>query len=85
MSSTMSPGSRIGGEGLWPRIKRGLRRIGQVQAALLLSLIYVLIWVPAGLVTKAAVDWLRWRAPSRSNWWPRAERINTPTHVHESF
>lgn len=93
----MSPGSeRDGGAHavLKPRASRmprraswqaSMRRIGQFQSALLLSALYLVCWVPAGLLTRLFADWLRWRAPDRSSWWPRDPRVNHPSHVNEPF
>jgi hypothetical protein len=62
-----------------------LHRVGQFQAAVVLSLIYLVCWVPVGLLSRGLADWLRWRAPARSNWWPRPARVNEPAHVREPF
>jgi len=66
-------------------LQRVLHRVGQFQAAVLLSLIYLVCWVPVGMLSRLRADWLRRRAPAGSAWRPRAERINQPDHVHQSF
>ena len=62
-----------------------LRRIGQFQSALLLSLLYLLLWVPVGLLCRVFSDWLHLRTPQRTNWWARPARVNDPAHVREPF
>jgi hypothetical protein len=66
-------------------LRRILHRIGEWQAALLLSLIYVACWMPVGILSRLAADWLRRRAPARSNWWERPPRINRLDHVRDPF
>ena len=66
-------------------LRQLLHRIGQFQAAVLLSFIYLVCWVPVGMLSRLMADWLRRRAPAGSTWQPRAERINHPDHVHQSF
>ena len=70
---------------LWERLRRGLRRVGEFQSALLLFLLYLVCWLPVGLVSRVAADWLHRRMPERSNWWPRDQRMNQPAHVKEPF
>jgi hypothetical protein len=70
---------------LWEVLRRGLRRVGEFQSALLLSLFYLVCWVPVGLMSRVAADWLHRRMPERSNWWPRDRRMNQPAHVKEPF
>ena len=67
------------------RLKRLLYRIGQFQSAVLLTVFYFLLWVPVGLLSQVLADWLRKRAPERSNWQARAERINLPESLREPF
>ena len=69
----------------WVRVERGLRRVGEFQAVVLLSLIYLVCWAPVGMLSRMMADWLRWRAPAGSNWRPRAARLNEPNHVREPF
>ena len=69
----------------WQQLKPVFHAIGRVQSALVLSLVYALFWVPAGLMTRLLADWLHWREPKHSNWVARAQRINEPSHVHEPF
>ena len=66
-------------------VRQLLHRIGQFQSAVLLSLIYLVCWVPAGMLSRVMADWLRWRAPAGSNWRSRAARLNEPNHVREPF
>ncbi len=69
----------------WESLRSFLHRIGKFQSALLLSLLYLVCWVPVGLVSRVAADWLHHRMPGRSNWWPRDRRVNQPAHVKEPF
>ena len=79
------PEASAGRAGWRQRGARLLRRLGHAQSTLLLTLVYGLCWLPAGLVTQLAADWLRRRAPRSTNWYPRATRLNDPTHVHQQF
>ena len=53
--------------------------------ALLLTLIYFLVWVPAGLLSRLLADWLRRRPPVKTNWQARPERVNRPETLREPF
>ncbi|MBI3333297.1 MAG: hypothetical protein HYZ93_04325 [Candidatus Omnitrophica bacterium] len=66
-------------------VRRFFRRLGELQAALLLSLLYLLLWIPAGLLSRLLADWLRRRPPSGSSWWPRRPRVNDPAHLRDPF
>ena len=67
-------------------LKGLLRRIGAWQSALLLSVMYVVAWIPVGWATiLLGADWFRRRAPAGSAWRPRDPRVNDPRHVTEPF
>ena len=53
--------------------------------ALLLTLIYFLVWVPAGLLSRLLADWLRLRPPAKTNWQARPDRVNRPETLREPF
>lgn len=66
--------------------KRLFHRIGQIQAMLLLSLLYLVLWFPVGLIVRMMkVDWLQRKAPPETCWWPRSERVNRPETLREAF
>ena len=71
--------------GWWSSIKRLLARIGHFQSLVLLTLLYLVVWLPAGLCSRLLADWLRLRAPAGTNWQPRAERINQPETMRDPF
>lgn len=62
-----------------------LRRIGKFQSTLFLTLLYFLLWLPAGMLARLGADWLHVKAPRQTHWWPRADRLNQPAHVHDPF
>lgn len=66
-------------------LKRWLLRIGRFQSAVLLTLIYLLLWLPAGLLARLLADWLRLRSPAQTNWQPRPDRVNQPESIREQF
>lgn len=65
--------------------KRLLHRMGQIQSALLLSLLYAILWLPVGLLSRLMADWLRRKPPKRTAWLPRSERVNRPETLREAF
>ena len=67
------------------RYKGFLRRAGKVQAAVLLGLVYLLLWIPVGLVSRLFADWLRRRTPKGSLWWDRQARLNQPQHLKDPY
>lgn len=66
-------------------LKRLLTRIGHVQSLIVLTVVYVVLWLPAGLVSQLAADWLRKKAPSDTHWRARDERVNRPETLREPF
>ena len=66
-------------------IRRFLYRVGQFQSNLLLGLVYVVLWLPVGLLTQVFADWLHQKPPAKTNWWAHSERLNQPEHLRESF
>ncbi len=62
-----------------------LEKVGHVQSTLLLSIVYLALWMPVGLIARISADWLRRRPPVRTQWWPRSSRLNDPRHVKEPF
>lgn len=69
----------------WKLVGAVVASIGERLLAVLLYAIYLVCWMPVGLITRLTVDWLRRRAPERSNWWPRAPRVNDPRTVREQL
>lgn len=53
--------------------------------AVLFSAVYLLIWLPAGLLSRLLADWLRLHAPAGTNWQPRSQRVNDPKTLREPF
>lgn len=51
----------------------------------LLTLFYLLVWLPAGFLSRLLADWLRLRPPLTTNWQPRQERVNRPETLREPF
>ncbi len=51
----------------------------------LLTLLYLLVWFPAGLLSRLLADWLRLRPPLGTNWQPRPDRVNRPETLREPF
>lgn len=66
-------------------LKRLLTRIGHVQSLILLTVVYLVLWLPVGLVCRFSADWLRRKIPSGTNWWARDERVNRPETMREPF
>ena len=67
------------------RVGEILKRIGRFQVAVLLSLVYLLLWFPIGLLTRFLADWLHFKPPAKTNWWVRSPRLNDPSHLKELF
>ena len=67
------------------RFYRVMRRIGQFQAALILGILYILFWMPVGLLTRLLADWLMFKAPKETAWHPRQKRLNLPQHLKDPF
>ncbi len=70
---------------LWDRLKKILLRIGAFQSMVFLSVLYLVLWLPAGLIARLFVDWLCVKAPKDTNWLPRPERVNRPETLREPF
>ena len=66
-------------------LKRFATRVGHAQSVLLLSLVYLLLWVPLGWMARWFTDWLKVRPEQNSHWWPRAARVNDPAHLRDPF
>lgn len=69
----------------WQKIKDGAQRVGDFQARLILSLLYYVLVVPIGLLTRLGGDSLHARsmgrpaAPSSPSFWQtRPETDTTP-------
>ena len=56
----------------WVAWKRFARLIGEFNGRVLLTLLYVVLIVPSGLVLRLLADPLRRRRPQGSNWTPRS-------------
>lgn len=68
-----------------PFLKRLRIRIGRFPSLFLLTVFYLVIWLPAGLFSKLLADWLRLRPPAESNWKLRSERVNRPETMRDPF
>lgn len=66
-------------------MRRVLLKVGHFQSSLLLCLIYLVLWVPVGLLSFLFADWLRRRRPAASAWLPRNPRLNLPEHAKEPY
>lgn len=62
-----------------------LHSIGKFQSAVLLMFVYILLWLPAGLLARVFSDWLRRKPSDRTQWQPRPERFNRPSSLREPF
>lgn len=67
------------------RVRRLLLKVGHFQSEVILSILYIVLWLPVGLLSRFSADWLRRRAPERSAWRPRDPRLNGREHVREAF
>ena len=56
----------------WAAWKKFARLIGEFNGRVLLTLLYVVLIVPSGLVLRLLADPLRRRRPQGSNWTPRS-------------
>jgi hypothetical protein len=56
---------------VWEAWKRFARRLADFQGRVLLTLLYIVLVVPVGLVLRVVADPLRRRQPQTSNWTPR--------------
>ena len=61
--------------------KRFARRLADSQGRVLLTLFYVVLIVPVGLVLRLVADPLRRRQPQGTNWTPRPP---APATLHEA-
>jgi len=52
---------------------------------LLLSFLYFVFWLPAGILSRLFADWLHQRRPSSTAWRVRAARLNRPDHLKEPY
>ena len=53
--------------------------------AVISTLLYVILWLPAGLLSMLVADWLKRRPPEKSNWQPRSTRVNQSESLREPF
>ena len=72
--------SQRGWLGRWMAL---LRRIGNVQAWIILSLFYVVILSPVGLIFRFVADPLRIRRREGSNWQPFARQYDRLEQARE--
>jgi len=66
---------------LWEAWKRFAQRLADFQGRVLLTLLYVVLIVPGGLVLRLVGDPLRRRRPPTSNW---TARVPVPTTLDEA-
>jgi len=72
--------------GFWKgRLRPILMRIGHFQSTVLLTIIYVLLWLPVGIVTWLCADWLHRRPMPESGWFPRPVHWDSPEQLREPF
>ena len=69
----------------WGRWAPILRRIAEMQSAILLTVLYALLWVPIGALSFLFEDWLHRRPHSGTAWLKRTPRLNRPDHLKEPF
>jgi hypothetical protein len=82
---TPEPKKRSYLHGLWEWWKRVGRKIGDVQARILLTLFYMLIFGPFALVIRFWSDPLRLKT-KHAGWIPRLDREeNAEKRAHEQF
>lgn len=62
-----------------------LHSIGKFQSAVLLAIIYLVLWLPTGLLARVFADWLCRKPSDRTQWQPRPERFNQPSSLREPF
>lgn len=61
---------------VWRRIKAGAKIVGDFQARVLLSFLYVLLVLPTGLITKISGDLLESRYPTQTlSFWKVRRRV----------
>ena len=65
----------------WEAWKRFSRRLADFQGRVLLTVLYLVLVVPVGLILRLVADPLRRRRPQTSNWTPR---VPAPTTVDEA-
>lgn len=71
---------------LWERWKQGTRKLGDLQARLILLLFYFLILGPFALAVRWGGDPLVIKAGASPGWRPRTERPGTPmTQARQQF
>lgn len=71
-------------KGAW-NLRFVLRRLASAPSALLWVVLYAVLWVPTGLVSRLAADWLRRSRPRATQWRARESRLNDPRHLLEGF
>ena len=67
------------------RLFRLLRHVGECINGILLTLIYIILWLPVGVLTRLLVDWLQYKQPAQTAWCARPERLNDPGHLKEPY
>ena len=66
----------------WQRVKHVLEVAGNIQARILLTLVYILVAVPTGIVLKIFRDPLQLKhARGTSNWKPKEVQNNDSTRA----
>lgn len=67
----------------WKRFETGLKKVADVQAKIILTILYVLFVIPVGLSTNAVDDVLKLRAKRRNDsyWLPREGDEPTLNHA----
>ena len=65
----------------WEAWKRFARRLADFQGRVLLTVLYLVLVVPVGLILRLVADPLRRRRPQTSNWTPR---VPAPATVDEA-
>jgi hypothetical protein len=67
------------------RFRRVMRKIGEFMSSVFLGLIYLILWMPVGLLSRLLADWLVSKPPRESAWHPRPKRLDSPEHLKEPF
>lgn len=66
-------------------LQRFLRRVGEFQSALLLTVVYFLLWLPVGYLSRFFADWLNRRPGQKTLWFPKAGRVNDPRTLRDPY
>lgn len=69
----------------WKKVKIFLEKVGNFQSRVLLTLFYILLVIPMGLIMKLFSDPLRLRGQGDSAWIPKKYQENDSQNVGRQF